>query len=239
MQTILWIHGFPLAAEVFEKQRTIAGVRHIMPDLPGFGSAAPSAGVSAMDDYARFAVRQLDAAGVEKAVFAGLSMGGYICFSIMRLYPERVAGLILIDTRETADSVEARKGRLDSIEKVRVDGVKPVVQSMLPKMLTAAAPDSLKEQTRKMMLSSSQAGVMAALRAMADRSDSSPLLSSIRVPTLIVAGKEDTIVPPADARRMSESIRGSRLVILPRAAHLSNLEQPKAFNSAVREFLDA
>jgi pimeloyl-ACP methyl ester carboxylesterase len=235
MSTILWLHGFPLSSQIFEKQRAITGVTHVMPDLPGFGATPPPVTPMTMDDYARVAATRLDALGIEKATFAGFSMGGYICFAALRLFPERVAGLILIDTRETADTEDARKQRHESIEKVKREGVGPVVDAMLPKMLTANAPGEMKEWVRGIMMSSSSEGVIAALRAMAERPDSSPLLPSITVPTLIVVGEEDPITPPSDAERMARAIPGARLVKLANAAHLSNVEQAAAFNDAVQE----
>lgn len=224
MNTILWLHGFPLTSAIFAKQLSIGGVKHVMPDLPPRES---------MDDYARFAVDQLDARGIEKATFAGLSMGGYICFAAMRLFPERVSGLFLIDTRETADTDDGRKGRYDMIEKAQRDGVAPIVESMLPKMLTAAAPEDLREFVREVMMSSSPEFVIAALKAMAARPDSSALLPAIDVPTLVVVGEEDTITPPVDAERMARAIPNARLVKLAGAAHLSNVEQADAFNAAI------
>lgn len=225
MNSILWIHGFPLTSAVFEKQRAIKGVEHVMPDLPPLES---------MDEYARFAIEQLDARGIEKATFAGLSMGGYICFAVMRLFPERVAGLILIDTRETPDTDDARKGRLDSVEKVKQQGVAPVADSMLPKMVI---DETLRPHVREIMMSSSPEFVKAALRAMAARPDSTETLSAIHVPTLIVVGEQDAITPPADAERMAKGIANAKLVRIPGAAHLSNLEKPEEFNAAVTAFL--
>lgn len=224
MNTILWLHGFPLTSAIFAKQLSIGGVKHVMPDLPPRES---------MDDYARFAVDQLDARGIEKATFAGLSMGGYICFAALRLFPERVSGLILIDTRETADTDEARKGRHDMIEKAQREGVAPIVESMLPKMLTAAAPEDMREFVREVMMSVSPELAIAALKAMAARPDSSALLPSIDVPTLVVVGEEDPITPPADAERMAAAIPNARLVKIAGAAHLSNVEKADAFNAAI------
>ncbi len=224
MNTILWLHGFPLTSAIFAKQLSIRGVKHVMPDLPPRES---------MEDYARFAVDQLDARGIEKATFAGLSMGGYICFAAMRLFPERVSGLILIDTRETADTDETRKGRHEMIEKAQREGVAPIVESMLPKMLTASAPEDMREFVREVMMSASPDFVTASLRAMAERPDSSPLLPSIDVPTLIVVGEDDTITPPADAERMAAAIPNARLVKLAGAAHLSNVEKAEELNAAI------
>lgn len=225
MRTILWLHGFPLTSRIFAKQSAIPGVHHVMPDLPPLES---------MDDYARFAMRQLDERGVEKGILAGLSMGGYICFAAMRLFPERVEGLILIDTRETADTPEARQGRFDSIAKVRQQGVAAVADAMLPKMV--ASPE-LRGEVRDIMMSASPEFVIAALRAMADRPDSTDTLHAIRVPTLIAVGDEDTITPPSDAERMWKSIASAKLVRLAGAAHLSNYEKPEEFNAAVAGFV--
>lgn len=227
MNTILWLHGFPLTSAIFAKQLSIAGVEHLMPDLPPLGS---------MDDYARFAVEQLDARGIAKATFAGLSMGGYVCFAAMRLFPERVSGLILIDTRETADTDEGRKGRYAMIEKAEREGVAPIAESMLPKMLTAGAPPELREYVREVMMSVSREFVVESLRAMAARPDSSALLPGIAVPALVVVGEEDPITPRADAERMAAAIPNAKLVKLAGAAHLSNVEKAEAFNEEVTEW---
>src|SRR5687768_5466831 len=124
---VLWIHGFPLSSAVFDKQLAIRGVPHVMPDPPGFGESRAAVGDLTMDDYARIVIDLLDHRGIDRAVFAGVSMGGYVCFAATRLAPERMAGLILIDTKETADTGEARTGRYQSIEKVRSEGVAPIV----------------------------------------------------------------------------------------------------------------
>jgi len=239
---ILWIHGFPFASSIYESQLTIRNVRHVMPDLPGFGQSRPpiaeaSGGEVSMDTYARLMLDLLDHRGIDRAVFAGLSMGGYICFAMARLAPKRMRGLILIDTRETADTEETRKGRYDSIAKVKQAGVKPIVDSMLPKMLTPHAPREMRDRLREIMSSASPEGVIAALGAMATRPDSSPLLPEIQVPTLILVGEQDPITPPSDSERMAASIPGARLVRIPGAAHVSNFEKAGEVNRAVAGFV--
>ena len=237
MTTIVWIHGFPLSSAMFESQRSIKGVEHVMPDLPGFGAANPPREPMTMDDYARFILGEMDRQTIEKATIAGFSMGGYIALAIARLAPERMDGLILIDTRETADTADARKGRYDTIEKVRNEGIAPVVDSMLPKMLTAAAPREMRDRVQQIMKTSSPEGVITALEAMAERADSTSLLPSINVPTLIVVGDQDPITPPSDAARMAAAIPGAKLATISAAAHLSNFEQPDQFNEAVAAFV--
>jgi pimeloyl-ACP methyl ester carboxylesterase len=234
---VLWVHGYPLASSVFEQQLAIRGLRHIMPDLPGFGQSRANIGEMTIDAYARVMIDVLDQRGLDRAVFAGLSMGGYICLAVARMAPERMQALVLLDTRETPDTAEARKGRYDSIEKVKKQGVQPIVDAMLPKMLTSAAPQELKDRVRDLMTSASAEGVIAALMAMAERPDSSDVLPKIHVPALIVVGEEDTITPPSDADRMAKAIRGARVVRIAGAAHLANMEKPEEVNRAIAAFV--
>jgi 3-oxoadipate enol-lactonase len=234
---VVWIHGFPLASSIFEPQLAIRGVRHVMPDLPGFGQSRPDGRELTIDDYAHLMLDLLDTRGLDRAVFAGLSMGGYICLALARIAPQRLRALILIDTKETADTDEARKGRYDSIEKVRKNGVQPIVDSMLPKMLTGAAPQEMRERVREIMTSSSREGVIAALTAMARRPDSTGVLPRVNVPTLVLVGEQDTITPPADAERMSKAIPRARLVRIADAAHLSNYEQAAEVNRVCGAFV--
>lgn len=233
---LVWVHGFPLSSRIWERQLEITGVRHIVPDLPGFGRSEPAA-IESIDDYARAVLRLLDERGIERALFAGLSMGGYICFAIAQMAMERMQGLILLDTKEKADTDEARKGRYDTIEKVGQKGVGVVVAAMLPKMLTPAAPPDLVEAVREIMSSASEEGVVAALRAMATRADASPLLHSMHFPVLVVVGDQDPITPPADAERMAAALPDAKLVVVAGAAHLSNMEKAEEVNRAVREFV--
>ncbi|HEV7765524.1 MAG TPA: alpha/beta fold hydrolase [Thermoanaerobaculia bacterium] len=234
---ILWIHGFPFASSIYENQLPIRNARHVMPDLPGFGQSRPDGGEMTMDAYARLMVGLLDQRGIDRAVFAGLSMGGYICFAMARIAPERMRGLILLDTRETADTEEGRKGRYEMIEKVKQTGVKPIVDAMLPKMLTPRAPRDMRDRVREIMSSASPEGVIVALHAMATRPDSTPTLKEIRVPTLVVVGEEDPITPPADSERMAGAIADARLVRVAGAAHAANYEKAVDVNRAVAGFL--
>src|SRR5687767_10227331 len=176
--SVIWIHGFPLSSRIYIKQRLITG-EQIAPDLAGFGSAPPPKRDYTMDDYARDILREMDRHHVDRAMFAGLSMGGYICFALARLAPERMTGLILIDTRETPDDADGKRGRYETIEKVKEKGVSVVVDSMLPKMLTPSAQPQLVAETREIMMASSAAGVTAALKAMAERPDATETLRKI------------------------------------------------------------
>ena len=239
---LLLIHGFPLDRTLWGAQvRGLADVaRVIAPDLRGFGESGMPAGAVTMDTYADDLRALLDALGVKNAVVAGLSMGGYIAFAFYRKNPERVRGLILADTKAGPDSPEGKKGRDDNAALARAQGAGAVGDKMLPKMLT---PKTATERTfisnaaRTMMARQPVNGVVGALQAMRDRPDSTPTLEGITVPTLVITGAEDTLIPPTEAQAMQSAIRGARLVSIPGTAHLANFEAPDAFNHAVREFL--
>ncbi len=240
--SLLLIHGFPLDHTLWDPQKIALAdrVRVLAPDLRGFGASGMPVGTLSLDTYAQDLHSLLDALNVRTAIVGGFSMGGYIAFAFYRKYPERVRALILADTRPQADSAEARKGRDENVILARTAGSGAIADKMLPKMLTpktiAEFPD-LANAARSLMARQPVDGVVAALVAMRDRPDSTSMLPRISVPTCIVVGAEDTLTPPEDAQAMQAAIPGSRLVTIPAAAHLSNFEQPDAFNQALEEFL--
>lgn len=239
---ILLIHGFPHDRRLWNAQ--VAGLqdtaRVIAPDLRGFGTSIDPTGTMTMDDYAADLHALLEELGIQKVVVAGLSMGGYIALAFLERYPAVVKGLILCNTRAGADSDEARVGREDTARNVMTEGVPLLAEAMLPKMLS---PESLSTRPgmgssiESMMAEQRPAGVVAALRGMAARPDRTPMLATIDVPTLIITGEKDTVIPPSESEAMAGAIPGSKLVVIPNVAHLSNVEAPEAFNAAVQEFM--
>jgi len=239
---LLLIHGFPLDRTLWASQvKGLAdAARVIAPDLRGLGESAMPAGDVTVDAYADDLAALLDSLGVKSAVVAGLSMGGYIAFAFYRKFPARVRGLILANTKAGADSPEGKKGRDDNAALAREKGAGAIGERMLPKMLTPKAlaerPD-LKKSVSDMMARQPVPGVVGALMAMRDRPDSTPTLAQISVPTLVITGAEDTLLPPKESEFIRDGIRGAKFAMLDGAAHLSNVEQPDAFNRAVKEFL--
>jgi 3-oxoadipate enol-lactonase len=239
---LLLIHGFPLDRTLWMTQvRGLSDVaRVIAPDLRGFGESSIPSGIVTMDTYADDLRGLLDTLDVKHAVVGGLSMGGYIVFAFYRKYPHRVRGIILADTKAGPDSPEARQGRDDSAALARTQGAGAVGEKMLPKMLTpktVAERPGVADAVRGLMARQPVEGVVGALAAMRDRPDSTPTLGQIRVPTLVVTGADDLLIPTKEAQTMRAAIPNAQLVSIPGAAHLSNCEQPDAFNKAVRDFL--
>jgi pimeloyl-ACP methyl ester carboxylesterase len=193
-----------------------------------------------IDQYADDLVAFLDSLGLARAVVCGLSMGGYIAFSMLRRHRDRIRGLILADTRASADTDEARASRSRLIALIEQEGMAVLAARQLPSMVgrsTLERQSPLAETVRRMMASVPSEGAIGALRAMAERPDSTPLLRTIDLPTLVVGGAEDGITPPDVLRAMSAAIPNSRIEILEHGGHLSPLERPAAFNHVVTEFL--
>ena len=239
---LLLVHGFPLDHSVWAHQvATLARWRRIAPDLRGAGvSDAPDDGYS-MAAYADDLVRLLDRLQIERAVVAGLSMGGYVAFEMLRRHRARVMGLILVDTRADADSVEARKGREDMMVVARTHGAAAVAERMVPRLLgrtTQQTQPNIVDQVKAMIGRTPVAGIVGALGAMRDRPDSTPLLPAIDVPTLVVVGAEDEVMPPLAARAMASAIPSATMRTIAAAGHLAPLEAPTAVTRVIAEFLE-
>lgn len=238
---VVLLHAFPLNRSMWEPQiaALFGECRCLVPDLRGFGNS-PSHGPYSMERYADDVVALLDALQVERAVIAGLSMGGYVALAIWRKYPRRVRGMILADTRASADTTEAAAKRGELIDVARREGMDAVADRQLPGLVgksTREKQPELVDRIRSIMMQQRVDGVVGALEAMRGRPDSTDLLATIDVPTLVVVGEEDTVTPVKDARAMHQAITGSRLEIIPGAGHLSNLERPAAFNAAASDFV--
>jgi 3-oxoadipate enol-lactonase len=239
---LVLLHAFPLSADQWLPQlsRVPRGWRVVAPDFRGFGgqALAPAADGAAigMDTYAADTFELMSHLEIDRAVVCGLSMGGYVAFAMVRRAAERVTGLVFADTRAAADTDEGRAGRDRMLEVLEQDGLTGVASAIVPKLLGAATrreqPD-LADAVTRLIESNRADGIAAAIRALKDRPDSTGLLSSISCPTTILCGDEDVLTPPADSEAMHRAIRHSRLVILPRAGHLSNLENPLGFNDAL------
>ncbi len=238
-QPILFIHAFPLHSAIWERQLAAFSPRHrvIAPDLRGLGATARGSGAASLDQHADDLAALLGHLGIENATVVGLSMGGYISFALWRRHRERIAALILADTRAGADSEEGKQSREKNAKLAEEQGPSAIADQMLPKMLSPNAPAALRDEVRGIIESNDRAGIAAALRAMAARPDSTPLLATIDVPTLVIVGAEDALTPPSDAEAMFNAIPGCRIAEIPGVGHLSNLEAPEAFNAEVTEFL--
>lgn len=194
-----------------------------------------------MEKHAADIARVLSDANMDRAAFAGVSIGGYALFEFWRRHRERVAALVLCNTKAQADTPEARAARLQAAAEVLERGVEPFVESMLPKLLgqtTRTTRPDLVEGARKMMLKMSPEDVSMVQRGMADRPDSVPTLKTIHVPTLILTGDEDILTGAPEAELMRQNIPGSQMKVIAHAGHYSPWEQSDEVGRLLRQFLD-
>jgi pimeloyl-ACP methyl ester carboxylesterase len=241
-QVVVWLHAFPVSSAMWidQLESVPVGWRMIAPDLAGFGGTTDHTGPPSIDDFARDLDQLLDALGLEKVVLGGLSMGGYAAFAVHRIVPERLRGLILADTKSTADTPAAREGREAMLRVVGRSGSAGVADEMLPKLLggtTRRVRPSIEARVRAVIEANPAEGLRRAVVRLRDRPDASSQLANIRVPVLVVVGEEDVVTPVDDARAIAAGAPDTRLAILPEAGHLSNIENPASFNAALRPWL--
>jgi pimeloyl-ACP methyl ester carboxylesterase len=240
---IVLVHGFPLDRSMWQHQMAaLNGYRRVALDLRGMGeSEAPSGGYS-MAGYAADVRMVVERLVLDRVVLCGLSMGGYVVFECLRLFPERIAGVVLMDTRAEADDEAGVQARDAMIEQVRSAGADAVASAMLPKLLgstTTRERPEMEAQVHRMILGTPVPGMIGALEAMKVRADSRPMLPQLgRWPVLIVCGEEDVITPPDLSRAMANAIPGSKLEVVPRAGHLAPMEQPEVVTPMLHQFLD-
>jgi pimeloyl-ACP methyl ester carboxylesterase len=244
LRTYVLLHAFPIGASMWEPQmRSIpAGWRLITPDLRGFGGSTEMDSLSAIaiSDYADDVVSLLDELGVPRVVIGGCSMGGYATMAFLQAAGDRVDGLVLANTRATADSPEARANRRNMLALVDREGPSGVARDMMPKLLGKTTRDTNPEVepfVRRLIKQQSPVAIRGAIHRMMHRPDSTALLATVSVPALVVTGDEDELIPVDESRAIAKAIAGATLVVIPGAGHLANLEQPDAFNHALNAFL--
>jgi pimeloyl-ACP methyl ester carboxylesterase len=239
---VVFLHAFPLNRTMWKPQMSVFATdwRCITIDFRGFGESAPVAPFT-IDRYADDVVELLDEIGVRRAIVVGLSMGGYVAFSLWRRHAPRLQALVLADTRAAADSPETRKRRHELMTVARTDGAGAVADRQVVGLLGKSTRErraEIESAVHAIAASATVDGIVGGLEAMLGRPDSTPTLATLTIPTLVVVGDEDVITPPKEGRAMHAAIRGSRFELLTNAGHLSSVERPAAFNAVVTEFLN-
>ncbi|WP_337845764.1 alpha/beta fold hydrolase [Thermus sp.] len=232
MRGLVFLHAFPYNPRMWEGE--VAYFRGRLPVLAPHYLGLP------LGEAAEKVLREMDEAGLEEAVFVGLSMGGYLIFELWRRAKERFLGFALADTRAGADTEEGKKNRYALRERVLQQGVGFLPEALLPTHLGATTlreKPEVVERARALIREASPEAVAASLLALAERPDSTPLLPEMRGPALVLVGEEDTLTPPEEAKRLAKALPEARALILPEAGHLANLENPKAFRTALLGFL--
>ena len=240
---VVLLHAFPLNATMWMPQREALSATHrvITPDQRGFGGTQLGHDEPSLDEVADDVAAMLDARKVDRVVLGGLSMGGYVAMAFWRRHRDRVAALILADTKLSADSAEAAANRERiAAEVIEAGSSKQLVEELLPKLVgdtTRMRRALVLGRVKALVETAPPYAVAWAQRAMAKRPDSTDALAGVDVPTLLIVGEEDALSPPADAEAMAKTIPGATLVTIPGAGHLTAMEAPEEFNTAVTDFL--
>jgi 3-oxoadipate enol-lactonase len=239
---VVLLHPFPIHHGFWQQVSQIlsAQYRLILPDLRGLGVSAPGEGPATMDKHAEDLRRVCDDARVGKAVFVGVSIGGYLLFEFWRRYRDRALGLAFCNTRAGAETDEGKKGRLEAAQKIEERGTEQFVDGLIPRLIgetTRRNRPDIVDEARRMALVSTGKGLIANQLGMAERPDSMPTLATITVPTLFIGGTEDVGAPPSEIERMHAGVRGSKMRMIQNAGHYAAMERPEEFAEILREFL--
>jgi pimeloyl-ACP methyl ester carboxylesterase len=242
--SVVLLHPFPVHHEFWlpAAQSLVTRYRLILPDLRGHGESSLGEGPATMAKLAADIARVMDDAGIGRAAFVGVSIGGYALFEFWRRFRDRVSALVLSNTKAQADSVEARNARLKSATEVMERGTEPFFESMVPKLLgdtTRITRPDLVDGALRMMRKMSAEDVAMVQRGMDERPDSVATLKTITVPTLIATGEEDVLSGAAEAELIRQNIAGSQVKIIPKAGHYAAWERPKEVGEILRIFLDS
>lgn len=239
---LVFLHAFPLNQTMWDEQVAAFSSEHrvVTLDWRGFGHSTLGERPSRMDVFADDLKGILSHLGIDTPIICGLSMGGYALLAALRKYPTIASGVVFADTRAAADTTEGKENRMKMAAKVRESGSASLAPDLLLKLLgktTRETSPATVDRIRTLIERAHQEAIAHALLGMAEREDSTGMLSSIRCPTLVIVGSEDDLTPPDESKKLSAGIEGSQLAIIEGSGHLSNLEKPDEFNDVLRRFL--
>jgi 3-oxoadipate enol-lactonase len=240
---VFFLHGFPFNHRMWSEQIALAAKTHraVAYDIRGHGSSDVGDGQYSIEAHVDDLVGLMDFLKIPKAVLVGLSMGGYVTLRALERNPERFIAAVLCDTRSEADTNEGKIKRFSGVRTVKQEGPATFADTFVRAVFAEESFTTNPGAVRMIhgIISHTPAlSIAGTLLALASRTDTTESLQHISIPTLILVGEKDTLTPPAAARSMHERIPGSELRIIPRAGHMSNLENPGIFNDALLSFLN-
>jgi 3-oxoadipate enol-lactonase len=233
---LVLLHGFPLDHHLWDEVVPLLEDTFdiILPDLRGFGESTTVDSPYGMNDYASDIAGLLDQLNIQKTAVAGHSMGGYVALAFARLYPERISGLGLVSSQLLADPPERKEGRYKSAADVSENGIGSVVATMTPKF---TSDEKLQAFARASMESQQPFAYVGALKAMAERMDSTPLLASLKIPVVVIHGDADALIPIDRAREVKDSLPGAHLIEIHDAGHMPMMEAVNETAEALRKLV--
>jgi pimeloyl-ACP methyl ester carboxylesterase len=239
---IIFLHGFPFDRSMWKGQVNYLKLayRLISVDLRGFGQSSLGKEDINIDLFSDDLIKLMDALKIEKAILCGLSMGGYIALNVINRFPGRFVGLILCDTNCIADNKKMREHRYKTIYQIEAHGKADFAEEFIENAFRRDSFVLKKEIVKKIeatILANTAKVITEGLKALTNRTETCSTLSSISVPTLIICGRNDKLTPVEQSEFLNRHIPRSKLRIIERAGHLSNLEQSDVFNEHLLHFL--
>lgn len=230
---LVLLHGYPFDHHTWDEVVPLLEDTFdlILPDLRGFGESTTVNAPYTMDDFASDIAGLLDQLGIQKTALAGHSMGGYVALAFARLYPERISGLGLVSSQVLADPPDRKEGRYKSAAEAAEKGIGGVMNAMAPKFTDN--PD-LQAFARKMMERQDPQAYVGALKAMAERRDSTPLLASMKYPVVVIHGDADVLIPIERAREVKDALPHASLVEVTGAGHMPMMEDKEQTANALK-----
>jgi pimeloyl-ACP methyl ester carboxylesterase len=240
--TIIFIHGFPLNKMMWEKQIEILkeNYRVIAYDIRGHGNTDAGNDNFSIGLFVNDLLSLMDALKIDKTMLCGLSMGGYIALNAIENYTERFNALLLCDTNCAADTPEAIEKRMKTIEIIKEKGLEHYAEESLKNLFAPISFSKHIEEiaiVRQLIMKTSKQSLYNTLHALAERTETCTRVNKLKLPVLILVGKEDVLTPPDVALMMHEKIKGSTIHIIDHAGHLSNMENSIEFNNQLSGFL--
>jgi 3-oxoadipate enol-lactonase len=240
---VIFIHGFPFNKNMWEMQTEAlkSNYRVISYDVRGYGDSPALRNNFSLDELTNDLMTLINTLQLRKVALCGLSMGGYIALNAVEKYPERFSALILSDTHCLPDTRETKKDKMKILNCIKSKGLRNFADKSMKYFFASTSLKRKKEivaTARKMILSTSVSSICNTLLDLEQKREACSHLSEIKIPVLIMVGKEDAITPPTMARYMHEKIKGSSFYIIEYAGHLPNLENTDEFNRHLQKFMD-
>ncbi|HLP54087.1 MAG TPA: alpha/beta hydrolase [Fluviicola sp.] len=241
-EVIIFLHGFPFCKAMWKDQLDFFKSRHrvIALDIRGFGRSKDEESTLSIDLFGDDLIAFMDKLSIQKAIICGLSMGGYIALNVLKKFPHRFEALVLCDTQCNADPQDVKEKRYRAIEDINANGSREFNEEFVTSVFhenTLRTNPELVETLRNWVFSNTDQIITMGLTALAGRMDTCSALNGITIPTLIICGLEDKVTPLAQSEIMHAAVKGSVLKVIDGAGHVSNLEQPEAFNKILADFI--
>jgi 3-oxoadipate enol-lactonase len=239
---IIFIHGFPFNKSMWNEQIEALkdNYRVIAYDIRGHGNSDTGVDEFFIELFVIDLFRLMEKLNIEKSILCGLSLGGYIALNAVLKYPDRFDGLVLNDTQCIDDTPEIKDNRCTAIIRINEKGVEQYADEIIKNLFATESfirRENIIVEVKEMIINTPKQTLCNTLHALAERKETCSRLPEINIPVLIMVGKEDKITPIAAAQQMHEIIKDSSLQIIPHAGHVTNMENPTAFNSHLVKFL--